>query len=232
MRRLVPAPRDPLVDRFDQQLLATPDVALDNVARVLEQVSDRLLHSVDELVSGRPLSGGQVQDIGRHLDAVHRFVDQIQLQAGQTQAWQRLNATFHLLDHLQRLHERCEEEPERGMRLPATLLLAAPAMRFHTQLTATTTALQRRALDLAEQTSAAAAAEMRQQAGDLRAAIMADVAGGRLDVPAGTGCVESVRWLRRVSYHVWRVTHYTSVLAQAGPDHRSASASIRSVRSA
>jgi phosphate:Na+ symporter len=212
MRSLVPEPGDPLVDRLDRQLLSTPDVALDNVALVLEQLRGRLLGGAVELIEGRELQTGHLQHIGRQLDTVHAFVDQIHLQPGQALAWRRLNAAIHLLDHLQRLHERCDEEPERGLRLPQTAGLLAPSQRFVQSLRETMSALAAKAFDRAESVSAEAAGRLRRQAADLRAGIMAEVASGHLAVPAGTRSLESLRWLRRVSYHVSRVTHYAMVL--------------------
>ena len=212
MRRLVPEPGDPLVDRLDRQLLRTPDVALDNVAMVLEQLTGRLLGGVAGLINGHELATAGLQPVARQLDSVHAFVDRIHLQPGQARSWQRLNAAIYLLDHLQRLHERCDEEPERGRRLLQTHDLVEPSRRFLQSLQTTMSALAARTFTEAKSVSADAAVGLRQQAVGLRADIMAEVAAGHLDVPAGTRSLESVRWLRRVSYHVSRVAHYTAVL--------------------
>ncbi|MCB1774181.1 MAG: Na/Pi cotransporter family protein [Gammaproteobacteria bacterium] len=212
MCRLVPEPADPLVDRLDRQLLSTPGVALDNVALVLEQLTDTLLDSVAELVRGRQPAPGGLRQVARRLDTVHAFVDRIHLHPGQAGDWRRLTAAINLLDHLQRLHERCDEEPERGLRLQQTALLVGPSQRFLLALQATTTALRAHDRDRAASVSGDASAQMRDQAQGLRAGIMAEVAGGHVDVPGGTRGLESVRWLRRVSYHVGRVAHYTKGL--------------------
>jgi phosphate:Na+ symporter len=64
------------------------------------------------------------------------------------------------------------------------------------------------------------AEQLRTEATELRTQIMAEVAAGRLDVPEGTRRLQSVRWLRRVTYHVWRVC------AHVGPLHQTDSNAI------
>jgi hypothetical protein len=125
----------------------------------------------------------------------------------------RLNAAFQLLDHLQRLHERCDEDPERGLRLSQTAVLVEPSQRFVHGLRETTSALAANTLDCAESFSPEAAALLREQAPALCLGIMAEA--GQLAVPSGTRSLENLRWLHRVGYHVSRVTHDTSVLGVA-----------------
>ncbi|MDJ0739896.1 MAG: Na/Pi symporter [Gammaproteobacteria bacterium] len=212
MYRLVPAPADPVRDRLDRHLLATPGVALDNIARILTATSAALFGTVRALLDGRPAAPGVLAQIGRDLDTVHAFADRIHLQPGQPASWRRLNAAFHLLDHLQRLHERCDEEPERALQLRDAGVLAAAAERCAAAVDAARAALLAAAARRTVAATAALAEDLRGDAGRLRAAIMAEVAAGRVDVPAGTRRLEGVRWLRRVSYHVARVVHYTAVL--------------------
>jgi phosphate:Na+ symporter len=226
MQRLVPETAEPLLDRLDRQLLRTPDAALDQVARVLNQVAGRLLDSVADLASGRQPAAGALQRVGRQLDTVHRFVDRVHLMPDDTDAWPRLNAAIFLLDHLQRLHERCDEEPERGLRLSHTDVLAQPTAAFLDSMK-----LVRKSLDSPGESGATEAIRevaegLRSSASQLRSQIMSEVAQGRLDVPEGTSSLESLRWLRRVSYHVWRAVDYASALNLSGLKESMGSVSI------
>ncbi len=148
---------------------------------------------------------------------MHGFVDQIHLQPEQVVAWQRLNASIHLLDHLQRLHGRCEEEPERAFDLGLAPLLQPDAQRAAASVAMARTALREGDPAPAVAATREIAEQLRASASSLRARIMADVASGRMDVPAGTRQLESLRWLRRVTYHVWRACHHLEALRLSPP---------------
>lgn len=67
----------------------------------------------------RPPSNGQhrergLEDLEADLARIEQFLDQIHLRGMEEPDAQRLLHLLHSLDHLQRLHERCEEEPERA----------------------------------------------------------------------------------------------------------------------
>lgn len=220
MTRLVPDPADPVVDRLDRNLLQNPNVALDSVVRILDGEIRRMLDLVTALLARNRPEGDELADLARHLDALHAFVDQIHLQPEQTLDWQRLNAAIHLLDHLQRLYERCEKEPERALNLAGTAALSLQAEHVSATIAKARADMDAGDFADAEHVMQAAAEQLRAKAGDLRAQIMAEVAAGRLDVPDGTRLLESVRWLRRVTYHVWRVC------AHVGPLHQTDGNSI------
>ena len=213
MYRLIPAPKDPVLDRLDRRLLQNPAVALDNVAQILNTMTREVFGFVAGLLHQTRPAPAAIQRVARHLDGVQAFVGQIHLRPEQARDWRRLNAAIHLLDHLQRLHERCEEEPERALHLAKAPALSREATRYREVIQGALTDLHAGAFDAAIAAAAAASARLREQDAGLRAAIMSDVASGVLDVPAGTQRLQSVRWLRRVSYHVWRASSYLSDLA-------------------
>jgi phosphate:Na+ symporter len=46
---------------------------------------------------------------------------------------------------------------------------------------------------------------------------MVQIARGEIDVPKGTAYLEGVRWLKRVNWHLCRITHhYEDALLAAG----------------
>ena len=220
MTRLVPTPADPVVDRLDRNLLQNPDVALDNVVLILDDEIRTTLDLLTALLARNRPEADELARLAHHLDALHAFVDRIHLQPEQARDWQRLNAAIHLLDHLQRLYERCEREPERALNLAG-----AAALSLQAEHVSATIANARADIDTddfadAERVMQVVAEQLRTEATELRTQIMAEVAAGRLDVPEGTRRLQSVRWLRRVTYHVWRVC------AHVGPLHQTDSNAI------
>ncbi len=209
---LVPAPSDPVLDRLDHQLLKSPDVALDNVVQIVERATQDLVTTVDRLLTSNEVNNERLLHLDRQLDATHAFVDQIHLVDDKSPEWSRLNAVIHVLDHLQRLVERCIEEPERARSLVADVELGRQAARVSDVLQRINIALAAGDDNAAEQIASANAAYMRKHADRLRNAVMAEVAAGSIDVPTGTRRLEGIRWLRRVAYHVWRVSVHLPVL--------------------
>lgn len=121
---------------------------------------------------------------------------------------ERLLSLLHALDHLQRLHERCEEDEDRAMVAGKAPRLAG----IHTLLLAETDSLRRdlaginwrHAMQHAEKTADAILA-LRQS---LRARIVSDTALDQLTVPESTERLQALRWMVRVSHHLARITHY------------------------
>lgn len=217
MHRLVPNAHDPLIDRLDPHLLRTPNVALDVVAQTLTSTTRQLFTVTRRLLDGEARDAETLATLARQLDAVHAFSDRIHLEpAHETrQTWRRLNASFHVLDHLQRLHERCDEEAERAARLLSAPRLADEVAPLVTTLEA---ALRAPAMsDMADCSADACAAadHISARAGPLRDTIMSEVVAGHSDVDDATGRLEGVRWLRRVARHVCRILIY---FADVGPD--------------
>lgn len=214
MRRLVSDPVDPLIDLLDRQLLRNPTAALDVIERVLAKLSDTALAFLERLLGGQTLDPDELDRLGRQLDQVHAFIDRIHLEPDNDKDWRRLMGAIHMLDHLQRLHERCEEEPER-----AGQLLLQATLTSEAEATVETLATVRRALASRQTEAAAAAAEQRAleiaaRSTALRSEIMANVARGQLSVPDGTARLEGLRWLRRVSRHVARMCIHSEALVK------------------
>lgn len=205
MKRIVPAPQDPVIDRLDPHLLQNPTVALDVVARSLDVMIGQLFALLAALLRGESVHAESIRQAARRLDALHGFLDRIHLQPGPGGDWQRLNAAFHILDHLQRLHERCDEDVQRALKLARTAALAHPRDDLRQLLDQVLGHLAAHRTAAAVAATQEAVARMQVAADALRTAIMAEVAVGGLDVPEGTRRLEAVRWLRRVTHHVTRV---------------------------
>jgi phosphate:Na+ symporter len=212
MHRLVAEPRDPIVDRLDRQLLGNPVAALDVVGQVFSTLSDTALELLERLLQGDQLSRAEVSRLGKQLDQVHAYVDRIHLEPDRAVAWRRLMAAIHMLDHLQRLHERCEEEPERAGQLAIQTALMSEADVTLETLDLVRSAIASRHMKPASEAALRRADELAMRSYALREQIMADVARGILDVRTGTKRLEGIRWLRRVTRHVARMCSYAEAL--------------------
>ena len=206
MYRLVPEHGATPESGLDRRLLSEPSVALDTaIHHVMQQVAEtlKLLQSMPH--RPRALGSGKIDSLQSRLTLVRSYLDEIHLSPQEKRDWQRLNASIHLLDHLERLLARCEEEPERIR----TLVRVMDLHELPTNLSELALQLEQllkeaqwqRAVELAGEFSASADA----QAEMLRSDIAARIASGELGMPEGTEQLEAVRWARRVTSHLARI---------------------------
>ncbi len=207
--RLVPE-RGPVYTRsLESALLKQPALALNAVFATVRLEFLTLLQHLDAILG----NGGkrtELRDLQIALDDTHVYVDQIHLQSAGDANWERLVAAIHILDHLQRLHERCEEEEDRAMTARQTGQLAEAHARLTRTIDGIIKDIQANRWQQAARLARQTAATLQHQAERLRETLMSGVARGELDVPETTEQLEAIRWLRRVSKHLARITHHFS----------------------
>ncbi len=219
MQYLVPAPQIAELDRLDSNLLKEPAIALTAVGTTLQEITLRLFQYHHQLVEQGKTDPRELSVIGLILDKTHNYVDQIHLYPNDKQSWPLITATVHTLDHLQRLHERCEEEADRAETLGQTQELSQIEQKsvawineIHRLIK---TGQWQQALTIAAHNSEFL--EIKTE--DIRQALLADIAMGKTDVPEGTDRLEAIRWLRRSSYHIWRICHHMNNIS-SGSIHK------------
>jgi phosphate:Na+ symporter len=206
MTRLVRARDGAAGGQPDRLLLREPAVALDaGVRQVRVLVADTLRVVGSLLEQPERRDAVQLQRVGGAVDRLQAFVDGIHLLPEQVGDWRRLNALIHLLDHLQRLLDRCEEEPERVAMLAGVAALQDAAVNMQEMIDQVQAELAAAEWHTAQHTTRQFHQSLERQAETLRSAIMADMASGRLDIQEGTGHLEAVRWLRRGAAHFARI---------------------------
>jgi phosphate:Na+ symporter len=204
--RLVPGRAAGLGKGLDKALLKEPGVALDAAAHVAGHLVSETLKLVRDLLeSPDDRDETRLKRVGDATDRVQAYVDDIHLLPEQAEGWRRLNGLIHLLDHLQRLLDRCEEEPERVKTLAAVTPLRTAAINMNEMLAQVLQLSRERQWTGARDLTASLAQHLDAQAELMRASIMADMASGKLLIPEGTSQLEAVRWLRRGSAHVARI---------------------------
>lgn len=207
--------------RLDRALLQQPALALQAVPpAVMEQLFALLGHV--RAILGSKGSGRRVRlkRLQEALDETQDYIDGIRLAPGKGAEWNRLINLIHTLDHMQRLHERCEEDEDRavtarrteGLQECSTLLADAISDLVecfgHTHW--------RRGADIA----AAAAEKIRKKVKPYRRSVMAAAAAGEIGSNVTTRRLEAVRWLRRVSRHVSRIAlHLADVFVEESPEN-------------
>jgi phosphate:Na+ symporter len=195
--------------KLDDGLLKQPELALTALQETVQKEFKTLLYHTYHILSTE--KKGKKTDLAKlqlALDQTHAYLDRIQLPSTEGAEWQRLLAISHAMDHMQRLHERCEEDEDRAV----TARQTSELITHHEILTATVSDL----IELIKSdkwiegahVAEIAALEMNKLVEPLREMIMAKIASNEMDVPDATSRLEAIRWLERVSKHIARITYH------------------------
>lgn len=219
IRRIIPATRPQFTDELDMRLLEQPSLALTALQQSVKGEFIALLRHVGGLLGDHPYARRyDLREVQEELDKTHAYADAIHPQTGAPE-WQRLIYLMHTLDHMQRLHERCEEEEDRAV----TARRSVPLKSQREALIATIGGMIADIADdrwpAAIQRADAVRRDIHEAVRHYRENVIAQMAGGELDITRGTEQLQALRWLRRVTRHVSRISRhfYDSLLAAGSP---------------
>ncbi len=213
VRHLVPHRGEVFVG-LDEALLEQPALALAALHRAVEQVFVTLVEETSRHL-GAAATPADLQRLQARLDELQDYAARIDLRDTRGGEWDRLLALIHVLDHLQRLHERLDEEPLRAQTVRAVDDLRAERDAFIAANGELTAQLAAGRPDQAQATSAAVSTLIHERVAPFRDLTAAAMAARTLGVEEGTGRLEAVRWLRRVGRHVARAAQHLATAAQA-----------------
>jgi phosphate:Na+ symporter len=206
LRKLVPDREPAWTVVLDNGLLDTPRLALDSTQAAIHGIIPALLGHVYAILHDNT---GQRIDLARMrqaLDSIEAYLDSIHLDASKGSDHERLLALLHTLDHMQRLHERCEEEEERAVTVRKTTLLSTLHKRLTEDISATLDDIGANKWHRPQKRAAGTRDAIESQEEQLRSAVMSAAAMGELSVPESTSRLQAIRWLLRVSQHIARIT--------------------------
>lgn len=206
--RLVPNREPTFTDGLSDELLEQPDLALRAAQISIQSELIALLQHVEAILGHNSGSLVELTTLQIALDETHTYLDQIPLRQGHDNGLERLIAMMHALDHLQRIHERCEEDEDRAHTVQKTPDLAVEYQVLTDSIAGEIAALQKNRWDQAAHTAAIAAKQIHQKVHPYRDLTIAQIAKGDIDVVQGTARLEAIRWLRRVSKHIARITQH------------------------
>lgn len=219
MYKLVPEPTETRVSGLDKQLLRTPELALNVVQNTLIDLGSALLQELNAITTQKPSLAfkSNLNQLQQDLDKTQAYLDAIHLHKNDSRQWKRLVSMIHMLDHLQRLHERCEEEPDRAQAskdfsdLQAASNEMAEVIHEMAELLA-----HKKWHQLVRQTKALH--KFVDKDAELHRRKMVNTMGqGKIDAEALWDSLEAIRWMQRVSHHLYRLSyHLEQMLLNSG----------------
>lgn len=219
MERIVPESGNIYTAALDKVLLNEPSVALRAVsASVIAEFTTLLTYTNSLLTKNSIHMTVDLQELQNALDETHNYLDLIEL-GSEDHNWHQLVAFFHVLDHLQRLHERCDEDAYRAETARSSEELFEECQQLGASLEAVEQAVIERSWAKAARDAQGTSEKIRSSAEPFRDQVMHRVAAD-LNVAEATNLLEAIRWLRRVSYHVAQITFHlqTALGEEPSPD--------------
>ena len=196
-------------NNLEEILLKEPRLALDALLQSVNKEFITILGHINTIILEHPTSSRMdIKELQNALDETHAFVDRIHLHYKDGANWDYLVSIIHVLDHLQRLHERCEEEEDRAI-----------AARKTQELDDIVQLLSKTIIDIiyynethqwhqAKDSSKKVASLIHKKMHKYRKETANKIARGEIDIPEGSDRLEAIRWLRRVSIHIHRINHH------------------------
>ena len=216
MENLIPERASVYTRKLDSVLLEDADLALNAVQSTVSALSVALFSHVNAILGDKERGArADLNELQAALNETHAYVDRIKPKSSEGADWERLLNMFHTLDHLQRLHERCEEDEERAVTARDTAELAEECSLLINSIRSIINDIENNNWLQAAENAKAAAAKIHVKVRPYRRSVIAGIANGTFDVYTGTGKLEAIRWLRRVSKHIERITEHVQLSVPA-----------------
>lgn len=215
--RIVPERLPEYVQKMDIQLMEHPGLALTEAQIVIAHQLKALLLHLQAILYGD--SKGQRVDLHElqgAIDDVHAFIDKIHLSDEKSAEWERLIELIHTLDHMQRLHERCEEDEYRAVIARDAKELQETKLLLLTGVDGLLDGLEHQSWTTAVNETRKLVEKIEKSYGPFRHMIVERIGRGELDVQQATRLLEARRWMLRVGRHVAQINkHFATATLNA-----------------
>ncbi len=209
MVRLVPMKPVPFARRLDRSLLESPAAALDALGTTLADLSATTFETIQRLISSTDRRGieARLAQVREALSETRNYVESVRTSTDEGWTYQRHLSAMHVIDHLDRLVDRCADT-ERWPPLRYDQQLEAIARKLGPAADEVRKALVQGEQSVAEDNLEAVWRSVQDECRDYRGRALEQVAMGAFDAAEGAVRLDAARGLRRVAYHMWRIAHH------------------------
>lgn len=215
---LVPDQPNELAQRLDRSLYQSPAIAMDAVHATLRDLSAEVFALLNEILENGQTTAIQdaLKEANLALKTTRDYITPIDTSGVHEDLYSRKLVAIHSLDHLRRLIDRCQESKrsqrarEQGLHplgetlQKAVLQASSQVKALKDELVLANGKSSQSALEQLEQVSR----EFELQASGFRNSLVGEAAAGKKDTVSTIQSLDTLRWIRRVSYHVWRIVYY------------------------
>jgi phosphate:Na+ symporter len=198
---------------LDRRLLTEPALAISAVSKTQDQQFALLLQHLHASLSASTLHQNlhYLEQLQIDLDETQQYLDDIHIEQEKRpppKEWQEYLCAINILDHLQRLCERCDEDRERALWLRQSDELAAQKARLLSGLNSCIEACQNQQWQRANQDCEALHEELKNFQHHYRQLVTRLMGEDSRDFDIGTRCLQTARWMERISYHLVRISKH------------------------
>lgn len=213
MERLIPETEPAYTRGLDKALLHDSALALPAAKSALKYEAVALLKHVVFLL-GNTTKGYEVNllELKYELINTRTYIDHIDLVDRKDKHRDHFINIFHAMDHIQRLHDRCYEDAGRVVTLKRLSAAQQDREKVATVFVEIINDLENDDGLAASERANTLTAHIENRVETLRHTIMENVADNHISVETGATSLDAVRWLRRVSAHVARLTHHLAAI--------------------
>ena len=218
--RLVPIKPAPFTQSLDRSLLDAPAAALDALGTTLADLTAGTFELVLQLLSVTRAHGAEarVTQLREALVETREYVERIRSSPDQGWTYHRHLSAMHVIDHLDRLADRCDEL-DRWASLQEDPELSIIARQLGPALNEVRKALVHGDRTVREEGLEAAWQALQRDGREYRERVLERVAAGGFDAVEGIERLDAVRGARRVAYHAWRIAfHLNRCRAHEAPE--------------
>lgn len=217
IKTLIPQRGPNFIDGLDKRFLKEPTVALNAVQFSIHSELIVLLEHVNYILGDKSSKSANMEELQSALDHTHAYIDHIHLKSNKSANWERLISMIHIIDHMQRLHERCDEELDRAITAKESEELSKYCKSLIERNHKIIKNLEHKRWIKASMHAKKIRTDISGHVNHYRSDITTKIATGKIDIPHGTDYFEAIRWLNRVSNHIERIMyHYKNSIIEAG----------------
>lgn len=208
--RLVPDQGQMLTGKLDDKLIPDPAAAVDAATGVAKDIADDLLGVLADLIDPSLRDDAEHERLKRireALDETETYLNRVRTETDQGDMHRRHVAAIHAVDHMTRLAVRCQNSDPLKVRradghlqrLTGLVERLVHETRAHPFVGATEEKLDRLRMLL------------RRQRRSYRHRMIVSASQGNIDPNQVGDRLDSIRWLHRSTYHVWRIVHHLRI---------------------
>ncbi|MBW2630066.1 MAG: Na/Pi cotransporter family protein, partial [Deltaproteobacteria bacterium] len=209
LTRLVPLKLVPFARSLDRSLLDAPAAALDALGSTLADLTATTFEMVLQLLSVTRARGveAHVAQVRQALAETRDYVQNIRSSPDEGWTYNRHLSAMHVIDHLDRLADRCAEA-ERWATVKEDPQLDMITRELAPAVNGVRKAIVHGERTVDEEGLEATWQSLQREGRAYRERVLDRVAAGDFDAVEGIERLDAVRGARRVAYHAWRIAYH------------------------
>ena len=207
IEKIIPSKEPIFTEKLDKRLLEEPNLALEAARISAQDEFIALLRHINFILGDMKYGKkSNLTLLQSALDKTHHYIDEINPKQEKHAKWKKLISLIHILDHAQRLHERCEEEEYRARLVQKSPDLNSEQKHLITSNNEIISAISSKRFSDARKYARTNEKLIIKSMEPYRNMIAEKMAKDEINIPLGTSKLEAARWLIRVSHHIARIT--------------------------